>query len=81
MMNSLSDSQIDEAILSVSEASWRKVAFVISKVAKIMGNHLPEDSAGYNLVATRIEMLIQDGRLLAQGDIKNWQYSEVRKPN
>jgi hypothetical protein len=80
-MSSLSDLQIDEVILSVTEASWRKVASVIIKVADTMGSGLPEGDAGYNLVAKRIEILVRGARLLAQGDIKKWRHSEVRKPN
>jgi hypothetical protein len=80
-MSSLSDLQIDEVILSVTEASWRKVAFVIMKVADSMGSDLQEGDNGYNLVAKRIEVLVRGGRLLAQGDIKKWRRSEVRKPN
>ena len=80
-MSPLSDLQIDEAILSVTEASWRKVAFVIVKVTDAIGGGLPEGDAGYNLVAKRIEILVRSGRLLAQGDIKKWRHSEVRKPN
>jgi Protein of unknown function len=80
-MSPSSDLQIDEVILSIAEASWRKVAFVISRVAITMGSDLPEGDAGYNLVAKRIEILVRGGRLLAQGDIKKWRHSEVRKPN
>ena len=80
-MSSLRDVKIDEVILSVAEATWRKVASVIIKVADTMGTGLPEGDAGYDLVASRIELLVRDGHLLAQGDIKNWRYSEVRKPN
>jgi len=77
----LSELQIDEAILSVTEVSWRKVASVILKVAGRMGTGLPEGDAGYDLVAKRIEILVRGGRLLAQGDIKKWRHSEIRKPN
>ena len=80
-MNPSSDLQIDEVILSIAEAPWRKVAFVISRVASTMGGDLPEGDAGYNLVAKRIEILVRGGRLLAQGDITKWRHSEVRKPN
>ncbi len=72
---------MDEVILSVTEASWSKVASVIIKAADKMGRDLPEGDAGYNLVAGRIEILVRSGRLLAQGDIKKWRHSEVRKPN
>ncbi len=80
-MSPLSDLQIDEAILSVTDASWTKVAYVITKVADAMGSGLPEGDAAYNLIARRIEILVQGGRLLAQGDIKKWRHSEVREPN
>jgi hypothetical protein len=80
-MNALSNSQIDEAILSVTVTSWRKVARVIVMTDKILGDNLPEGEAGLDLVADRIEALIHDGRLLVQGDIKKWRYSEVRKPD
>ena len=80
-MDSLSDLRIDEFILSVSEASWRKVAFVIIKVAEAMGSDLAEGDAGYEVVAKRIENLVRSGRLSVQGDIEKWRHSEVRKKN
>ena len=76
----MSNSQIDEAILSVTVTSWRKVALVIGVAQKTLGNNLPQGDTGLDLIAKRIEALVQDGRLLAQGDIKKWRYSEVRKP-
>ena len=80
-MNPFGDLQLDEVILSVAEASWRKVAFVIIKVADKIGSDLPEGDAAYNLIAKRIEILVRGGRLLAQGDIKKWRHSEVRAPD
>jgi Protein of unknown function len=77
----LSELQIDEVILSVTEGYWKKVAFVILRVADKMGSDLPEGDAGFNLVAERIEILVRGGRLLAQGDIKKWRQSEIRKPD
>jgi hypothetical protein len=50
-------------------------------IEKILDNNLPEGDTGLNLVADRIEALIHDGRLLAQGDIKKWRHSELRKPD
>jgi hypothetical protein len=81
MMNALSNSQIDDVILSVTVTSWRKVARVIAMTEEILGDKLPEGEVGLDLVADRVEALIHDGRLLAQGDIKKWRYSEVRKPD
>jgi hypothetical protein len=81
MMNALNNSEIDEAILSVTVTSWRKVARVIVMTGEILGDNLPRGEAGLDLVAERIGALIHDGRLVAQGDIKKWRYSEVRKPD
>lgn len=79
-MNALSNSQIDEAILSVTPTFWRKVARVIAMTQEMLGDSLPTGEPGVALVADRIEALIHDGRLLAQGDTKKWRHSEVRKP-
>lgn len=80
MMNTLSNSQIDEAILSVTPASWRKIARVIAMTSEILGDNLPKGEPGLDLVADRIGVLVRDGRLLAQGNIKEWRHSELRKP-
>jgi hypothetical protein len=80
-MSPLSNRQIDDLILSVTDLSWRKVAFVIAKVADAIGGDLPAGDAGYDLVAKRIEVLVQGNSLLARGDVKKWRHSEVRQPN
>ena len=53
---------------------------MIVMTCEILDDNLPKGEAGPDLVADRIEALIHDGRLLAQGDIKKWRLSEVRKP-
>ena len=73
-MNSLNESQIDEAILSVTPATWVKVAFVVGMVDRT----LPE-GIDLDLIAERIESLIQGNRLVAQGNVKKWRHSEVRR--
>jgi hypothetical protein len=79
----VSDHAIDGAILSLLSVNgrWKKVAMVISRVADAMGEDLPEGDDGYQLVARRIEALVSEGHLVAQGNIKNWRFSEVRRPN
>src|ERR1700682_2062564 len=70
----MSDDAIDEAILSVLSTvngRWRKVAMVIGRVADAMGKDLPEGDHGYEVVGRRIEVLVSEGRLVAQGNIKN----------
>lgn len=68
-MNALNCSQIDEVILSATPTSWAKVARVIVRAGEMLGDNLPKGEAGLDLIADRIEALIHDGRLLAQGDI------------
>jgi hypothetical protein len=68
-------------MLSATRGRWRKVAMVVGWVAEELGNDLQDDEAPYELVARRIEALVDDGRLVAQGDIKKWRFSEVRLPD
>jgi hypothetical protein len=70
--------RVDDAILSVSQKSWRKVAMII--VLSVKGAGLPNDNEGHQVIASRIKALVQDGRLLAQGNLDNWRRSEVRLP-
>ena len=75
---------IDQAIFSVLSqmpGHWRKVAFVIARVASATGDGSANEDERYETVARRIEFLVSERRLLAQGDIKNWRFSEVRAPN
>jgi hypothetical protein len=78
----MSDDAIDDAILlSTVNGRWTKVAMVISRVANAMGKDLPEGDDGYEQVARHIEVLVSEGRLVAAGNVKNWRFSEVRRPN
>jgi len=80
----MNNDTIDQAILSMLSATagrWRKVAMVIGTVADGIGNDLPEGNERHDIFAQRIESLVLDGRLVAQGDIKKWRFSEVRRPN
>jgi len=71
--------QIEGAILIAARDRWTKVAMVIAKVAKSTGSDLPTGHAGYEVISEHIEGLIRAGRLEAQGDTKNWRFSEVRR--
>jgi hypothetical protein len=79
-LTSLSPARIDDAILEVTQPSWSKVAMIIVKTADRLGSELPEGDPGYHMVARRIEELVREGRLAAQGDISRWRHSEVRVP-
>lgn len=78
----MNTSQIDSVILSVVGEHWTKVAMVIAKVVDATSHGLPTGDEGYEIISRRIEALVHDGRLVSQGDTKNWRFSEVRlKPH
>lgn len=76
----MTDTQIDDAILASVERSWRKVAMVIAKASDVLGGEMPRGDEGLNVIASRIQALVRDGRLVAQGDVAMWRHSEVRRP-
>jgi hypothetical protein len=76
----MTSSEIDDAILAVVDAHWRKVAMIIMKAADRLGPGLPESDAGYEMIAERIAALVAAGHLDSQGDISRWRHSDVRLP-
>jgi hypothetical protein len=76
----MTSSEIDSAIHSVAQASWRKVAVVVVKAAESLGPALPNGDPGYEMVAKRVEALVKAGRLASQGELSRWRHSEVRLP-
>jgi hypothetical protein len=76
----ISNEQIDRMILAATETRWRKIAFVISKVEAKIGTEMTDSERILFLIAERIEYLVRAGELIAQGDVKNWRFSEIRKP-
>jgi hypothetical protein len=71
-------SEIDDAILAVALPRWQKVAMVISKTSERLGSFDTDGDEQYGCYAERIEFLVREGRLVAQGDITKWRFSEVR---
>jgi hypothetical protein len=71
--------EIEAAILRVVGDRWMKVAMVIAKVVEAMGTDLPTGDEGLELVSEHIEILVSTGRIEAQGNTKNWRFSEVRR--
>ncbi len=80
-MVSSRDDEIDAAILAVVLPRWKKVAMVLAEVERVMGNKLPESEARWDLIAEPVERLVSGGRLMAQGNLKKWRHSEVRRPD
>jgi hypothetical protein len=73
-MSSLAE--VDKAIFSTVSGRWQKVVMIIAKVSEACRqNGIKSDD---RVIADRIEVLIEQGRLQCQGAPKLWRYSEVR---
>jgi hypothetical protein len=57
------------AYLATTNRRWRKVAMVFVRVAEALGVEFPEGQTGHEMFGRRIETLVRDGRLAAQGGI------------
>jgi len=71
----ITDQQIDETILEQSAPEFLKIALVISRTSKILGQDSDEF---YERIASRIEWLGRSGKLEAVGELSHWRNSEVR---
>ncbi len=70
--------QIDELILRFATERWKKVAMV---TADVMFETDPDMSDISDIeVAERVKLLVEQGRLHAQGDLSNVRFSEIRLP-
>jgi hypothetical protein len=76
----MNTSRIDNAILAAAQPCWRKVAMIIAKTAETQGVGVADNEEGCEIIASRIGALVQEGRLMAQGNLKRWRHSEVRLP-
>jgi hypothetical protein len=73
----ITDDQIDETILALSAPKFLKVAMVIVRTSKVLGEDSDEF---YERIAGRIRWLSANGKLEAVGDLSHWRNSEVRLP-
>jgi hypothetical protein len=70
--------ELDAAILASTNPRWTKVAMVLSRAAKASGLVFAEDEDEFEILEERLAQLVASGQLLAQGDIREWRFSEVR---
>ena len=70
--------QIDACILRFATERWKKVAMV---AAKVLFETDPDMSDVDDFeIAERVKILVDQGRLQAQGDLDNMRRSEIRLP-
>ena len=75
-MTCASDQYIDGLILSAATGQWSKVALIVGKVLTICHNNVVKTSE--HAIAGRIQALVDEGKLEAQGNLSLWRHSEVR---
>ena len=74
--SSVSEADIDSVLFSVMQWHWRKMALVVGMAfgrCKELGLPISDEA-----LAARIQVLVERGRLEAQGDLRRWRHSEVR---
>jgi len=73
---SISEAQVDQIIFSVMVPQWRKMARMIGDaLGRCEEVGLPISA---EVVAARIQALVEADRLVSQGDLRRWRFSEVR---
>ncbi len=69
---------IDHLILSAVTDEWQKIALMISKIYDDSAlTDIPQDKRG-QAIADRLYILIDNGGLDCQGNMRRWRDSEVR---
>jgi hypothetical protein len=69
---------IDRLVLRFAKANWLKVARIIADVLnESERNGIDTDASA---VADSIRLLVEQGKLEAQGNLSAWRFSEVRRP-
>ncbi len=73
--------ELDAALLAAVSTRWAKVAMVLGQAAKVPGLFAGRDEEDYDLLADRLKELVSSGRVIAQGDLKQWRAREVCRAN
>lgn len=78
----MKDEDIDALIMDAANEHWTKIAVIISKVYdafEAQGAELPETLA--QDIAQRLYILVDNGRLDVQGNMRRWRDADVRLKN
>ena len=67
---------IDALLLSSASGEWQKTALLISRVFEDPAFKGVDGLAAH--IATRIQALVESGKLEAKGNLRRWRDSEVR---
>lgn len=67
---------IDEALLSVADGSWRKLAFIVGSAMDNISSRVPGIPDAFYV--QRVDTLVLQGRLESRGDASRMRYCEIR---
>ncbi len=67
---------LDSAILSAANSEWQKTAVIISKVFDAPS--VKDTKPNAQIIAERIVILVDNGKLSAKGNIRRWRDSSVK---
>ena len=70
--------KIDLALLNHATNNWRKVAMIVGLTMTDLSDGFPDVSDLF--YGGRVSLLVEQGKLISQGDLSQMRYSEVRLP-
>jgi hypothetical protein len=76
----MNDEELDALILDAANEHWTKIAVIISKVYDAYeeaGHHELTESLAQD-IAQRLYILVDNGRLDVQGNMRRWRDADVR---
>lgn len=68
--------KIDEALLSVVNATWQKQALIIGQV--MIATHCKQLELPDVFYSTRLKFLVEQKKLTAMGNLNHMRYSELK---
>ena len=71
------DDPLDALLLGVASPEWVKVAVFIARVVDAARAHGIEATG--QAIAARLYVLVEAGRIAAQGNVRRWRAGEVRQ--
>jgi hypothetical protein len=77
-VNTASEEEIDQLVLSLAHGRWEKMAMIIAKT--LIAFEARQVDASEHAIADRIRAMVEGGRLIVQGNISCWRRCELRLP-
>lgn len=75
----MNEEELDTLILGVMDEEWTKIAVIISRVYDAVDEAHQTKTLGQE-IAQRIYILVDNGALHCQGNMRRWRDADVRLP-